>query len=272
MRISHGDLRETAIRRVRNRLDLLAPARLHMLSLVGVTGLAGFLASFGLLHAGMRSMAVRYPLAVLIAYVVYLALLRLWLARFRLRAPAARDASSLDLGHIDILQVPWHDLWSSPSRATPDFGGGGGFAGGGASRDFDVAGAVVASKAPGASTSSHGGGGFNIDLDEGALVALIVVAVIAVLVLGVAVYVVWIAPTLFAELILDAGLATGLYRQAKGLQHRPWVVSALRQTVVPALLVAALLAIAGGVMQAVYPDVASIGPFVHRVTQRQPKR
>lgn len=243
-----------------------------MLSLVGVTGLAGFVASFGLLHAGMRSMAARYPLAVLIAYIVYLALLRVWLARFRLRAATTRGTSSLDLGNLDVVQVPWENLWSPRAPETPEFGGGGQFAGAGASRDFGAAGAGAAPKPPGATSSSHGGGGFHVDLDEGALLALVVVAVIALLVLGVAVYVVWIAPTFFAELILDAGLAAGLYRQTKGLQRRPWVVSALRQTIVPALLVAVLLAIAGGVMQSVYPDVASIGPFVERARHRQPKR
>lgn len=270
--MTHRDPRESAIRRLRDRLAVRAPARLHMLSLVGITGLAGFLASFGLLHAGMRSMAARYPLAVIIAYAVYLALLRVWLARFRLRAANPRESSSRGLGDLDVVQVPWTDLWSSPAPTTPEFGGGGGFAGGGASRDFGAAGAVVTPQAAGSSAASGGSGAFDVDLDEGALLALVAVAIVAVLVLGVAVYVVWIAPTFFAELILDAGLATGLYRQARGVQRRPWIVSALRQTVVPALLVPVLLAVAGGIMQSVYPDAASIGPFVERATHRQATR
>ena len=50
-----------------------------MTLLVVLTGGAGLLASFVLLHLGVDSMAVRYPLAVTIAYAVFLLLLWLWL-------------------------------------------------------------------------------------------------------------------------------------------------------------------------------------------------
>ena len=44
-----------------------------------LTGLAGFLASFSLLQLDVSRMWIRYPIAILIAYGVFLLLLRLWL-------------------------------------------------------------------------------------------------------------------------------------------------------------------------------------------------
>ena len=55
--------------------------------LVSLTGGAGLLASFLMLHAGIASMAWRYPLALLAAYGVFLLLLWLWCA------PAPRTGS-----------------------------------------------------------------------------------------------------------------------------------------------------------------------------------
>ncbi len=42
-----------------------------------VTGLAGFLLSYAMLHAGLDEMWMRYPLAVLGSYGVLLALIRI---------------------------------------------------------------------------------------------------------------------------------------------------------------------------------------------------
>jgi hypothetical protein len=83
--------------------------------------------------------------------------------------------------------------------------------------------------------------------------------------LSVLLYVVWVAPALFAELLLDAGLAAGLFGRISGVEQRPWLTTALRQTVFPAAIVALLLGVAGTVMQRAYPEEPSIGPFVQRV-------
>jgi len=64
------------------------------------TGSAGFLVSFALLHAGLTRMWVRYPVAILSAYAVFLLLLRLWLA-----AQSRRKSSSdldVDLTGVDL--------------------------------------------------------------------------------------------------------------------------------------------------------------------------
>ena len=109
-----------------------------------------------------------------------------------------------------------------------------------------------------------GGGGWDLDLDDGAL-WLIPIAIIVAIVLCVVAYVLYLAPTLFAELLLDAGLAAGLYRRLLWVERRPWLLTAVRYTVIPACFVAALLALAGTIAQGVYPDAASVGAVVHHL-------
>ena len=97
------------------------------------------------------------------------------------------------------------------------------------------------------------------------MLALVVVAAIAVVAFSILVYVVYIAPALFAELLLDAGLAAGLYRRLASLERRSWLATALRRTAIPAASIAVLLGIGGQVMQAVYPEAVSIGRVVDHV-------
>ena len=130
--------RDREVARMRQQLERHSFPRLQMSLLVGITGAAGFVASFVLLHAGLLTMWVRYLAAFAVAYGVFLALLWLWLR------------TKLD----DYLDLP--DLsggnWSSghcPDVAGVDAeplhsGGGGDFGGGGASASFDAPAAPLA--------------------------------------------------------------------------------------------------------------------------------
>ncbi|MGB9130283.1 MAG: hypothetical protein WCB97_11585 [Thiobacillus sp.] len=69
--------RSHAILRIKRRLEQDSFPRVQMSLIVGLTGAAGLLFSFLMLDAGMTSMALRYPLALLAAYGVFLLLL--WL-------------------------------------------------------------------------------------------------------------------------------------------------------------------------------------------------
>jgi hypothetical protein len=113
---------------------------------------------------------------------------------------------------------------------------------------------------------SSGGGGWDLDFDGDSL-WLIPVAIIAAVVLCVVAYLTYLAPTLFAEVLLDAGLAAGLYRKLIRMEPRSWLRTAVRNTVVPACFVAALLALAGAILQGVYPDAASIGVVVRHLKE-----
>jgi len=64
---------------MRQQLETRGWPRLQMSLLVALAGAAGFLGNWGLLHAGFGNMALRYPLAVLLAWGAFLGLLWIWL-------------------------------------------------------------------------------------------------------------------------------------------------------------------------------------------------
>ena len=236
-----------------------------MLVLVCLTGLAGFAASYLLLQAGLTAMALRYPLAMAIGYVVFLGLVRLWLRRFRLRA-RERD-THIDL---DVVDLPIEDIFTPEPEPEPALVGrrdGPAGESGEVSWDDHSSSITSGDTSP---TSSGGGGGvdseidWGIDFDEGAL-WLVPVALILAITFGVLAYTVMLAPTLFAELLLDVGLAAGLYRRLVRTERRSWLTTAVRSTIVPACFAAALLAAAGAIMQSVAPDATSIGGVVRQL-------
>jgi hypothetical protein len=263
--------RSTAIDGIKSALEHRISARRDMTLGVIVAGVSGLLTSFVTLHLGLTHMAVRYPLAVAVAYVVFLGYLWIWLRthglRIRSEAHRALDISPSDL---DVVSFPF----GSHSGATFEgFGKGGGFSGGGGGSEW---GDAVASEAPThavavAQAGREAGASAGVDLDDGAWV-LLVAGVAAALVLGAAIYVVYIAPILFAEILLDAALAAGLYHRLRGVDARSWWRSAIRRTILPATASAVIVAIAGAVMQSVYPEASSIGMVWHAATNPQHSR
>lgn len=73
--------REDEVARIRERLLRLGFPRARMLLLVLVTGGSGLLASWLLLRAGLVSMPLRYLLALLVAYAIFLLLVRAFAVR-----------------------------------------------------------------------------------------------------------------------------------------------------------------------------------------------
>lgn len=243
-----------------------------MAIIVTITGIAGLASSFVMLKAGVTSMAWRYPLAVAIAYAVFLAALWVWLRQHRLFATRRRrrDWVQFDFGSVDVVDMPFSVGPATPADA-PDFTGfgqGGGFAGGGGGSSWGGGNTSVAPRVDASATSGHGGGGgidIGLDLDEGAWI-LVLIAIVALIALSIALYVVYIAPALFAELLLDVALSAGLYRQLLRIEGRHWLTSALRHTILPAALVGLLIGLLGSAMQDAYPDLHSIGPVLERAT------
>ncbi|MCA1615801.1 MAG: hypothetical protein LC800_17210 [Acidobacteria bacterium] len=252
--------RAQAVGRAERLLLRRASPRLLMSLLLLLTGGAGFLCSYALLHAGLARMSVRYPVSILVAYCVFLLLLRVWLA-----AQGRRRGSG------------------------SDFGGGGDFAGGGAGGDWaqpgDAGGidANPAGMSPGLTGGDAGGSGsggglldsldFNLDLDldfdgEGCGVLLALVALVAAAVAGlvVSVYVVYAAPALLAEILVDGLLVAGLYKRMKHVERRHWLRAAVRKTWLPVALTLASFGLAGYAMQRAVPEARSVGEFWRHVT------
>lgn len=233
--------RDHAVRSMRARLVRESFPRIQMLILVSLTGLAGFGASVGMLHAGIDTMALRYLLAMGVAYIAFLLLLWLWL-----RTRAA--------DYLDLVPMPsgGGDGAGGCGPAADFAGGGGTFDGGGASANVDFGtgdssvGVVV--EAP-------------LETIAQAEEAAIPLAVI-LLALGLALsslFVIWSAPILFAEILVDFLLAAGLYRRLRGLDPRHWMFAALRRTLLPFVLTTLMVAAAGWGMQAYAPEARSLG-------------
>ena len=208
------------------------------------TALAGFLTSFSLLHAGIVWMWLRYSVAILVAYCVFLLLLRLWLWLQR---------HSIN-GDVDLPDLEFSHSAASGQGAELHFGGGGDFGGGGAGGSW----------AEGAASSSSSGGrsfadsiSIDLDLQEGWLVVLAIAAVIGGLIASF--YIIYIAPGLLAEVLVDGALVAGLYKRVKHIEQGNWLRAAVRRTVVPAILAALFFTLAGYALQRAAPHARSIG-------------
>lgn len=215
--------------------------RAQMALLVALTGAAGLLASFLLLQAGLQTMGLRYPLALAAAYLVFLALLWLWLrtsALDHIDAPAELG----DLGNPGAAS-------DGAALPTPVSGGGGDFAGGGASASFDAPDTVASPLSDGLGTVA--------EAEEFAIPLAVVLLAIGLALSSL--YVVYAAPVLFAELLLDGALAATLYRRLRGLESRHWIETALQRTAVPFLLTALFLVLCGVAMQGYAPQAHSLG-------------
>ena len=276
--VSAQDDRERAIERVRRHLVRGGRPRLLVGFLLALTGAAGFLISTVLLRLGVTLMSVRYPLAVLSAYAVFLLLLRLWLALQRRKTGNNGGDWLFDMGDaLPHLFDSGTNVAGDAARAT--FGGGADFAGGGAGGSWTGGSAALSDVG-----SNVGGGsslldsvpsmpdvGFDLDLDEGCFWIVIPIAAIVGVVIAMF-YVVYVAPVFLAEIMVDALLVAGLYKRLKGIEPRHWLRSVVRRTLLPVMLATALFIAAGYLMGRIAPQAHSIGGFWREINSPQDRR
>jgi uncharacterized membrane protein YgcG len=237
--------RAQAVREVARKLQRHGWPRFEMLLIVSLTGLAGFIASVVLLSTGVEAMWQRYPLAIGIAYLVFLLQLWIWMH--------VRDVS-------DGI-----DLWDGGSgggtgHAGDLHGGGGDFGGGGASGSWDAS-DVSAFDAVGDTSANALGSAAE---GEGCVIAIVLA--LAVLLLGslfvAAIYVVSGAPLLMAELLVDAALSFGLYRNLRRQERGFWLFTALRRTAWLFLLVAVVAGLVGAGLAKYAPGASTLGQAI----------
>lgn len=201
--------------------------RFVILLMLVVAGLTAFGFSALALRAGLDDMSVRYFMATLIGYAVFLLLIRVWIALRR--------------GESDISDLP--DISDFPSNG--DAFGGGQSGGAGATGNW-----------------GEPAGDAGIDLDVPDADAAWPVVLAAVILLGGVLamfYVVYAAPVLLAEVALDAALVTGIYRKLRKKDAGHWLESAVRHTWLPATIAAVCMAVVGVVLQWAEPTARSIG-------------
>ncbi len=151
-----------------------------MTLIVTATGLAGFLASFILLHVGLEKMWLRYPLAVGVSYCVFLLLLKAWIGCQQSERSLVQD--TLDLGDLD----PSGFLPSDSSCSSVHASG---------------------------SCSSHTWSDWFSGLDGDEWVAVIVFLVALIVALLASVFIIVSAPTLLGEVFLDTVVIAALRKK-----------------------------------------------------------
>jgi len=209
---------ETAVEvaRVERQLRERGAPRGHMLGIVLTSGTVSLFTSIVLLKAGIASMAIRYPIAVVSGYAAFLGFVRLWLHVHRNAVHASEDPETLEV--MELAQLP----------------------------------------AELAANGLSAGDAAGLGIEAEAMPIAIVGGILAIAV-GAIAYTVYIAPPLFAELLVDMAVTGGVYRQLRGKSDVSWLRRAFRRTVVPAAVMTGLFAIAGLVIQHAYPGAISLG-------------
>lgn len=132
-------------------------------------------------------------------------------------------------------------------------GDGGGLLGGGSGGSGGTGGS-------GGSGSSWGLGDIDLGDDAGAfIIVVIAVIVVAAAVFGIAFYAVYSAPTFFAELLIDGGVGTWLYKRAKVSDEPDWLGTAVRRTLWPAAAALLLFWLFGGLIEFMAPGASTVG-------------
>ena len=280
--------------------------RVMMSLMIMLTVGSVFLSTVQLHHLGVKP-SLRYPLAVLVGWAVFLGLVCVWvwwqrrrnaayepaLQSLRRGSPSSSSSSRSSSGG----SIGWPGGSGGSGGGTPWHGGGGNFGGAGASESFAAPGESLGSAAlgdagaapissgadllpdvssAGDSIFSGGGGGggggsggsssSGIDLDVGdsgdlggylILVAAFLLVVVAVF--GASFYVVYNAPIFFAELLIDGGVGTWLYRRAGAANQPDWFATAVRRTVWPVMIVMTMFLLLAGAMHYAAPSAMSVG-------------
>jgi hypothetical protein len=215
-------------RAIRGLAEFLRRRRFPRLALglvLALTGLAGFGFSFFLLKAGLGAMWLRYPIAVLGAYAVFLLLMRCWveIEQSQINPEDPEVLEALEKGAPEPLRTQssnsWLDGLDLPNVDIFDADG---------CLPVILIGVVIA------------------------LVAMVIVALIG-------------APVLLAEVLIDLLLAGILYRRLKRAADEHWLGTCIRKTWIFVLCTAGLLLVAGLCLSFAAPDAHSIGPALEKL-------
>jgi hypothetical protein len=237
---------------MRARLETGYWPRVHCMLIVTVSMAAAFLTSFVMLVVHVNWMAVRYGAAALAGYATFLFLLHAWVrwkwSRFQ---PNADGSDLVDIA-ANTIDIPL-DLASLPRGAARFAGGGGRSGGGGATGAFG-------SPAQAASSSvTSGGRGWGLDFDGDDLFWVIVAVAAAFAGIVAVGYVIWIAPTLLAEAIVNGAIAGKVYHGLRKHEDDFWTSHIFRHTIVSGLVVIACAILVGYAFNRIAPEARSIG-------------
>lgn len=265
--------KSTFIQRFKSRQHL----RLHMSLILLATVCAGLLATRIMLALKLQNVVVRYPLAVLLAYLTFFICVKLWLKYVAAFATvrSSRGSSTTPLDLLPNMSGSWSS--GGGSKIGEAFRGGGGFGGGGASGSFGANALVAESSAEVLSTGADTGSGVaeaagsaagevvsDLDLDKGWLVVLALGVIVAVI-FGAGIYLIFEAPIILSEAAFEFILAGGLVRGARRLHSGDWLGSILRATWIPLTLTLLLSLLAGFLIHHYFPGVTRLSELLAHI-------
>ena len=234
--------------------------RLHMFIILVATILSGVLSSKLVLVLDVTDFRIRYPLSVLLSYLVFFVCIKLWLCCI---SPQKSDKTNT---------LGWLDLPSASGRASgggvvPQLSAGGGqFSGAGASGFFEghdaaiVETGLLSTPQPTPTSSASDGIGDVLDGAAGALgdddiiVAVIVLAVLVGTILFAAVYVLYGAPAILSEAAFEGLLAASLVKRTRAMSDESWVGSIFRTTWKPFAVTVVVAFLSGVVLHSYFPE------------------
>jgi len=253
-----ADRRRRRVERIKVRLGRAGWPRLTMTAIMILTWAAWFLSSAGLLRLGIDSMALRYPLAVGIAYLAFLGMLWAWLRVMnsgRARAEALADASPASPGTGMAAAAMAASGGLSTITSSP--------------RDQEES-----RKREGAWTgdpslleigdlgSGTDAGGFVLIL---ALVALLSVLIVSGLMVAT-------SPVLFAELLVDGMAMVAVTRSVRRSAVAHWSSGVLRRTWLPTAITAGVFCLVGLGLQLAAPGSATLAQVWQATHHKQGPR
>ncbi len=207
--------------------------RFHMSLILAAVMAVAVLSSKTMLLAGLNSLPVRYPLAAIAGYLVFLGLVRIWVAFVTRNKISFRQRARRSVGDIALntgLGLISDDGTSVSSPVETVHFGGGSSGGGGASRSFEVD----------AGGSSEGGSSWmpdvSFDIDDGGWI-LIVLGILLAVIFGAGTYLIYVAPEMLPEVAAQVVLASALKRASTKLEQGDWAMSLIGGTIVPFLLI-----------------------------------
>jgi len=261
----------STLQKLKDKIQSRYPVRLHMTMILTLVTLTGVVTSIVLLRAGITTMWLRYSLAVITAYLVFLLGIRLWIW-YVLKRQQSKNASSFDGSDLTdgTFPVGYDSITTSDIKSS-----GGSFSGAGASGNFSSQGSVSMHTGNGATIHTvdkavSGGSifsGFFDDLDGDALV-FIIISVIVVALLGAWAYLIYQTPVILSEAFFEFLLASGLIRRANYASSDGWLFSTLKSTVIPVLIILVIAGAAGFVASSFCPDAIRLQDLMSDVCKK----
>jgi len=244
--------------------------RLHVALILGVCFVVGLLVTKVLLMAGVHAMWIRYSLALVAGYLIFLLGVRIWLRLAGFDRPLLPSRRRSYLPDVDVGDIGGG---GGGSIRVPVFrGGGGGSGGGGATANFG--GSSLSSSAttdsPGVALSSSGssssssGSGFGIDFGDDGWVLLALIALVAAIFGGV-VFLIYTAPTILADAAFAGLLSAGLVRSTRHITSGGWIASVVGHTWFAFAVVFVLALVFAVVAQHRFPDAHSLVDVLSRL-------